>query len=69
VTFGVGPSRNHPSAKLVTVGSMLGFTLPGWLEWFYIPLMAPVMLESQFSDRALERAALAADSPSAVATA
>jgi hypothetical protein len=31
-------------------------TKAGYLEWFYIPLMAPVMLESQFSDAALERA-------------
>jgi hypothetical protein len=27
----------------------------GYLEWFYIPLMAPVMLESQFSEGALAR--------------
>jgi hypothetical protein len=44
-------------------------TRAGWLEWFYIPLMAPVMLESQFSEEALERAALAPDSPSGVGTA
>ena len=41
-------------------------TKAGWLEWSYIPLMAPVMLESQFSDLALERAALAPDTPPAV---
>jgi hypothetical protein len=44
-------------------------TKAGWLEWFYIPLMAPVMLESQFSDTALARAALAPDSPPAVGAA
>jgi hypothetical protein len=44
-------------------------TRAGWLEWFYIPLMAPVMLESQFSEEALERAALAPDSPSGVGAA
>jgi hypothetical protein len=41
----------------------------GWLEWFYIPLMAPVMLESQFSEEALQRAALAPDSPSEIGAA
>jgi hypothetical protein len=30
-------------------------TKAGYLEWFYIPLMAPVMLESQFSESALMR--------------
>src|SRR5215207_10314054 len=44
-------------------------TKAGWLEWSYIPLMAPVMLESQFSEEALERAALAPDSPSGVGAA
>lgn len=38
-------------------------TRAGYLEWFYVPLMAPVMLESQFSGVALERAALAPDRP------
>jgi hypothetical protein len=28
-------------------------TKAGYLEWFYLPLMAPVMLESQFSEAAL----------------
>lgn len=31
-------------------------TRAGYLEWFYIPLMAPIMLESQFDDAALARA-------------
>jgi len=31
-------------------------TKAGYLEWFYVPLMAPVMLESQFSEAAVERA-------------
>jgi hypothetical protein len=31
-------------------------TKAGYLEWFYVPLMAPVMLESQFSAAALEQA-------------
>jgi hypothetical protein len=31
-------------------------TKAGFLEWFYVPLMAPVMLESQFSQAALEQA-------------
>lgn len=44
-------------------------TRAGWLEWFYIPLMAPVMLESQFSEEALERAALPPDVPSGVGAA
>jgi muconolactone delta-isomerase len=30
-------------------------TKAGYLEWFYVPLMAPVMLESQFSEAALTR--------------
>lgn len=42
-------------------------TRAGWLEWFFIPLMAPVMLESQFSDAALARADLAASQPVAAA--
>jgi len=29
-------------------------TKAGYLEWDYVPLMAPVMLESQFSEAALE---------------
>ena len=29
-------------------------TKAGYLEWLYVPLMAPVMLESQFSEAALE---------------
>jgi hypothetical protein len=33
-------------------------TRAGYLEWFYIPLMAPVMLESQFSQASLEKASL-----------
>ena len=28
-------------------------TKAGYLEWFFLPLMAPVMLESQFSEAAL----------------
>jgi hypothetical protein len=44
-------------------------TRAGWLEWFYIPLMAPVMLESQFSEEAVQRAALAPDSPSEIGAA
>jgi len=41
-------------------------TRAGYLEWFYIPLMAPVMLESQFSEVAGKRAALPADRPAAL---
>jgi hypothetical protein len=44
-------------------------TRAGWLEWFYIPLMAPVMLESQFSEEAVQRAALAPDAPSEIGAA
>jgi hypothetical protein len=44
----------------------LPITKAGWLEWFYIPLMAPVMLESQFSDLALARAGLAPDSQATI---
>jgi hypothetical protein len=29
-------------------------TKAGYLEWYYVPLMVPVMLESQFSEAALE---------------
>ena len=39
-------------------------TQAGYLEWFYIALMAPVMLESQFSDAALGQANLPPDRPS-----
>jgi hypothetical protein len=39
-------------------------TQAGYLEWFYIPLMAPVMLESQFNDEALVQANLPPDRPS-----
>jgi len=38
-------------------------TKAGYLEWFYLPLMAPVMLESQFSDQALTRVTLPPDRP------
>ena len=38
-------------------------TQAGYLEWFYIPLMAPVMLESQFDDTALAQAGLPPDRP------
>jgi hypothetical protein len=41
-------------------------TKAGYLEWFYLPLMAPVMLESQFSDRALTRATLPPDQPASL---
>ena len=44
-------------------------TKAGYLEWFYIALMAPVMLESQFSDAALDQASLPPDRPSAVTAA
>jgi hypothetical protein len=37
-------------------------TKAGYLEWSYVPLMAPVMLESQFSEAALTRASLPAAS-------
>jgi hypothetical protein len=39
------------------------FPMPkaGYLEWSYVPLMAPVMLESQFDADALARAALTPD--------
>jgi muconolactone delta-isomerase len=40
-------------------------TKAGYLEWTYVPLMAPVMLESQFAAAALERASLPADRPAA----
>ncbi len=38
----------------------------GYLEWFYLPLMAPIMLESQFSEPALTRAALPPDRPAGI---
>jgi hypothetical protein len=38
-------------------------TKAGYLEWFYLPLMAPIMLESQFSEPALTRAALPPNRP------
>ena len=38
-------------------------TQAGHLEWSYIPLMAPVMLESQFSETALADASLPPDRP------
>lgn len=38
-------------------------TKAGYLEWFYVPLMAPVMLESQFSEAALSRASNPIESP------
>jgi hypothetical protein len=44
-------------------------TKAGYLEWFYIALMAPVMLESQFSDAAIDQASLPPDRPSAVTAA
>jgi hypothetical protein len=36
-------------------------TKAGYLEWTYVALMAPVMLESPFDADALARAALAPD--------
>ena len=44
-------------------------TKAGYLEWFYIPLMAPVMLESQFSEASLEAASLPPDRPVTVGAA
>jgi hypothetical protein len=41
-------------------------TKAGFLEWSYIALMAPVMLESQFDAVALGRAGLAPDRPAAL---
>ena len=38
-------------------------TKAGYLEWSFVPLMAPVMLESQFSEAALERASRSAGAP------
>jgi hypothetical protein len=38
-------------------------TKAGCLEWSYVPLMAPVMLESQFDEAAVARAGLAPDRP------
>jgi hypothetical protein len=40
-------------------------TKAGYLEWSYVPLAAPVMLESQFAETALKRAGLPADRPAA----
>jgi hypothetical protein len=40
-------------------------TKAGYLEWSYIALMAPVMLESQFDPLALRRAGLPPDRPAA----
>jgi len=42
-------------------------TKAGYLEWFYIALMAPVMLESQFSEAAVEQASRPPDRPAAIA--
>ncbi len=41
-------------------------TKAGYLEWSFVALMAPVMLESQFEPAALARAALAPDRPAAL---
>jgi hypothetical protein len=41
-------------------------TKAGFLEWSYVAVEAPVMLESQFDALALERAGLAPDRPAAV---
>jgi hypothetical protein len=38
-------------------------TKAGYLEWFFVPLMAPVMLESQFSRTALEQASRPVPAP------
>jgi hypothetical protein len=38
-------------------------TKAGYLEWFYLPLMAPVMLESQFSEGALRQASEPVETP------
>jgi len=38
-------------------------TKAGYLEWFYIPLQAPLPLESQFNDLALQRAEEPPDVP------
>jgi muconolactone delta-isomerase len=38
-------------------------TKAGYLEWSYVALMAPVMLESQFDEAALGRAGLPPDRP------
>ena len=38
-------------------------TKAGFLEWSYVALMAPVMLESQFEQAALRRAGLPPDRP------
>jgi hypothetical protein len=38
-------------------------TKAGFLEWSYVALMAPVMLESQFDEVALGRAGLPPDRP------
>lgn len=40
-------------------------TRAGYLEWFYIALMAPIMLESQFDEAALQRATSPPDRPAA----
>lgn len=44
-------------------------TRAAYLEWFYIPLMAPVMLESQFSEASLAQASMPADRPVAAGAA
>jgi hypothetical protein len=44
-------------------------TKAGYLEWFYIALMAPVMLESQFSEASLAQASLPPDRPVAAGAA
>ena len=41
-------------------------TKAGYLEWSFVALMAPVMLESQFDEAALARATLAPDRPAAL---
>jgi hypothetical protein len=41
-------------------------TKAGYLEWSYIALMAPVMLESQFDAVALGRAGMPSDRPAAL---
>src|SRR5262245_61937939 len=41
-------------------------TKAGYLEWSFVALMAPVMLESQFNEAALARAGLEPDRPAAL---
>jgi hypothetical protein len=50
-------------AEVQAIVGEFPMTKAGYLEWFYVPLMAPLMLESQFGEEALRRATLPVSRP------